>query len=70
MGVSDPYYCHAHSLCGGQKGIISKESLFLLRGDCETHSGWAGGVFAYNRQTPKHVLIHAQIHHDNLHHVL
>ena len=68
MGVSDPYYCHAHTLCGGEKGIEGMP--FLPLGDCETDSGWVGGVFAYNRQTPKHVLIHAQVHHDNLHHVL
>ena len=69
MGVSDLYYCHAHLLCGGQKGII-KGKHYLLRGDCEAHSGLAGRVFAYNWQTPKQVLIHAQVHHDNLHHVL
>ena len=32
MGVSDLYYCHAHSLCGGQKGLKTEGFLKFTGG--------------------------------------
>ena len=33
VGVSDLYYCNAHSLCGGQKGLKT-EGFFKFIGGC------------------------------------